>query len=67
FSSFASAAALVWQELVISLRIRQQLCSETVLGRSNVAGVVALGMVIVMIVLMTVYALLQRRAGRWQR
>jgi putative spermidine/putrescine transport system permease protein len=67
FSSYATAAALVSQPLLISLTIRQQLSSETVLGRSNVAGVVALGMVIVMIVLMTVYALLQRRAGRWQR
>ena len=67
FSSYATAAALISQPVIAPLAIRQQLSSETVLGLSNVAGVVALGMVIIMIVLMTAYAALQRRAGRWQR
>jgi putative spermidine/putrescine transport system permease protein len=38
-----------------------------VIGHENEAGVTALGMVIVMIVLMTGYGLLQRRAARWER
>ena len=34
---------------------------------SITGAVLALGMVIVMVILMTAYALLQRRAARWQR
>jgi putative spermidine/putrescine transport system permease protein len=67
FSSYATAAALISQGGIIPLAIKQQLTSETVVGVANVAGVLALGMVIVMIVLMTAYAALQRRASRWQR
>jgi putative spermidine/putrescine transport system permease protein len=67
FSSYATAAALISQGGIIPLAIRQQLTSETVVGVANVAGVLALGMVIVMIILMSAYALLQRRASRWQR
>ena len=67
FSSYATAAALISQGGIIPLEIRKTLTSETVVGYSNVAGVLALGMVVVMIVLMTGYALLQRRASRWQR
>jgi putative spermidine/putrescine transport system permease protein len=67
FSSYATAAALVSQGGIVPLAIKQQLTSETVVGVANVAGVLALGMVVVMIVLMTAYAALQRRASRWQR
>ncbi|MFC5500947.1 ABC transporter permease [Lysinimonas soli] len=67
FSSYATAAALISQGGIITLSIKQQLTSETVVGVANVAGVLALGMVIVMVVLMGLYALLQRRASRWQR
>jgi len=68
FSSYATAAALISSQAVITpLDIKQQLTSETVVGVSNTAGVLALGMVIVMIVLMTGYSALQRRASRWQR
>ena len=67
FSSYATAAALISQGGIVPLAIKQQLTSETVLGVSNVAGVLALGMVIVMIVLMTAYSALQRRARRWQK
>ncbi len=67
FSSYATAAALISQGGIIPLAIKQQLTSETVVGVANVAGVLALGMVIVMIVLMSAYAALQRRASRWQR
>ncbi len=67
FSSYATAAALISQGGIIPLAIRQQLTSETIVGVANVAGVLALGMVIVMVILMSAYALLQRRASRWQR
>lgn len=67
FSSYATAAALINQGVIVPLAIRQQLSSETVVGVANVAGVLALGMVIVMVVLMAAYAALQRRASRWQR
>lgn len=68
FSSYATAAALISSQAVITpLDIKQQLTSETVVGVSNVAGVLALGMVIVMVMLMFAYSVLQRRASRWQR
>lgn len=67
FSSYATAAALLSQGGIIPLAIKQQSSSETVVGVANVSGVLALGMVVVMIVLMTAYAALQRRASRWQR
>ncbi|MBO9577630.1 MAG: ABC transporter permease [Microbacteriaceae bacterium] len=68
FSSFATAAALISQGAQITpLQIRASLTSETVLGRSNLAGALALGMIVVMVVVMVGYALLDRRASRWQR
>jgi putative spermidine/putrescine transport system permease protein len=67
FSSYATAAALSSQgSSIVPLQIRTALTSETVLGRENVAGVLALGMIIIMAVVMTAYALVQRRAARWQ-
>ena len=67
FSSYATAAALIDQGGIVPLAIKQQLTSETVVGVQNVAGVLAFGMVIVMVVVMTAYSALQRRAQRWQR
>lgn len=68
FSSYATAAALTSQgQSIVPLQIRAALTSETLLGRENLAGALALGMIIVMAVVMAVYALLQRRASRWQR
>ncbi len=67
FSSYATAAALISQGGIIPLAIKQQLTSETVVGVANVAGVLALGMVIVMVILMTAYAMLQGRASRWRQ
>jgi putative spermidine/putrescine transport system permease protein len=67
FSSYATAAALVSQgSPIVPLQIRTALTSETLLGRENVAGVLALGMVIVMAVVMSLYAVIQRRATRWR-
>lgn len=68
FSSYATAAALVGQaNNIVSLQIRQALISETVLGRANLAGSMALGMLVVMIVVMLAYSALVRRTARWQR
>ncbi|MFU8945315.1 ABC transporter permease [Mycetocola zhadangensis] len=67
FSSYATAAALISQGAqIVPLQIRGALISETVLGRENLAGALALGMILVMAVLMSVYSLLARRTERWQ-
>lgn len=68
FSSYATAAALASQgSQIVPLQIRAALTSETVLGRENVAGALALGMVVVVGIVMAVYSAVQRRAARWQR
>ncbi len=66
-SSFATAAALVSQgSPIVPLQIRTALTSETVLGRENLAGALALGMIVVVAIVMAVYAVVQRRASRWR-
>lgn len=68
FSSYATAAALISQGAqIVPLQIRSALISETVLGRSNLAGALALGMIVVMVFLMWGYSALQSRTTRWQR
>ncbi|CAN5253333.1 ABC transporter permease subunit [soil metagenome] len=68
FSSYATAAALISQgSQIVPLQIRSALVSETVLGRENMAGALALGMIVVMVVVMTGYSALQRRTARWQQ
>ena len=68
FSSYATAAALISQGAqIVPLQIRAALVSETVLGRENMAGALALGMVAIMVVVMWGYSVLQSRTSRWQR
>jgi len=68
FSSYGTAAALVSQGApIVPLQVRAALISETVLGRENMAGALAIGMIVVMVVLMTAYSALQSRAERWMR
>jgi len=68
FSSYATAAALISQGAqIVPLQIRSALVSETVLGRENMAGALALGMIVVMVVVMWGYSVLQSRTSRWQR
>lgn len=68
FSAYATAAALISQgSQIVPLQIRAALVSETILGRSNMAGALALGMIVVMIIVMTAYSFLQSRTTRWQR
>lgn len=67
FSSYATAAALASQgSQIVPLQIRAALTSETVLGRENLAGALAFGMIVVVAVVMWIYSLIQRRAARWQ-
>jgi putative spermidine/putrescine transport system permease protein len=66
FSAYATAAALVSQgNPIIPLQIRSALTSEVVLGQQNLGKAMALGMVVVVAVVMSLYALLQRRTSRW--
>ena len=68
FSSYATAAALVSQGApIVPLQIRGALVSETVLGRENMAGALAFGMIVVMVVVMWGYSVLQSRTSRWQQ
>ena len=67
FSAYATAAALVTQgSQIVPLAIRAALTSETVLGRQNLAGALALGMIVVMAIVMTANSRIQRRADRWR-
>ncbi|MEU4016868.1 ABC transporter permease [Microbacterium sp. NPDC028030] len=67
FSSYATAAALASQgSQIVPLQIRTALTSETLLGRENLAGALALGMIVVVGIVMALYSLIQRRAARWQ-
>jgi putative spermidine/putrescine transport system permease protein len=66
FSAYATAAALVSQgSSIITLQISYALTSEVVLGRENVGKAIALGMIVIVSLVMTLYALIQRRASRW--
>ncbi|MFI7545362.1 ABC transporter permease [Actinoplanes sp. NPDC049599] len=66
FSAYATAAALVSQgNPIVPLQIRTALTSEVVLGQQNLGKAMALGMVVVVAVVMTLYALLQKRTARW--
>lgn len=68
FSSYATAAALASQgSQIVPLQIRTALTSETVLGRENLAGALALGMIAVVALTMWAYSAIERRAARWRR
>ncbi len=68
FSAYATAAALISQGApIVTLQIREALTSEVILGQANVGKALALGMIVVVAVVMSLYALVQRRASRWLR
>jgi putative spermidine/putrescine transport system permease protein len=67
-SAFATIQA--WENqiaYIVPQQISTALSSEVGLNNVNVADLLALGMVITVAVVMTGYALLQRRAARWLR
>ena len=66
----AVATALAWENqigYIVPQQISIALSSEVGLSSVNEADVLALGMVIIVVIVMTAYALLQRRAARWLR
>jgi putative spermidine/putrescine transport system permease protein len=66
FSAYATAAALISQgSPIIPLQIGGTLSSEVILGQENVGKAMALGMVAIVAVVMTLYAVLQRRTSKW--
>ena len=68
FSSYATAAALISQGAqIVPLQIRGALIGETGGSNAATAGVLALGMIVVMTVVMLAYGRLMARAARWQR
>ncbi len=68
FSAFATAAALISQaNPLLALQIRGALSGEVVSGQQNTAKMLAFLMVVIVAVVMTLYAWLQRRASRWLR
>jgi len=67
-SAFATIQA--WENQVaytVPQQISTALSSEVGLSSANEASVLALGMVIMVVIIMTGYAVLQRRAARWLR
>jgi putative spermidine/putrescine transport system permease protein len=68
FSAYATAAALISQGAsIVTLQIAGSLQSEVVIGQENVGKALALGMIVVVSLVMTLYAFIQRRASRWVR
>ncbi len=68
FSAYATAKALISQASpLVPLRIGTFLTSEMVLGQANLGKALAFGMILIIAVTMTLYALLQRRTLRWLR
>jgi putative spermidine/putrescine transport system permease protein len=66
FSSYATAAALISQgRVILPLQIDGALTSEVVLNQDTLANALALTMVVVVAVVMSLYAVLQRRTSRW--
>ncbi len=67
-SAFATIQA--WENqiaYIVPQQISTSLSSEVGLASVNYANLLALGMVIMVVIVMTGYALLQRRAARWLR
>ena len=67
-SAFATIEA--WESqisYIVPQQISTSLSSEVGLSNINYADVLALGMMIMVAIIMTGYALMQRRAARWLR
>jgi putative spermidine/putrescine transport system permease protein len=66
FSAYATVAALVTQGGIIApLQIQALLTSETGSSQPGLAKAVAFAMIVVVLVVMSLYTLLQRRTSRW--
>lgn len=68
FSAYATAAALITQGgIIVPLQIQALLTSETGSSQPGLAKALALTMIVVVLVVMSLYALLQRRTAQWLR
>jgi putative spermidine/putrescine transport system permease protein len=68
FSAYATAAALISQgSPIVPLQIRGAIGSEVALGGAALGKALALGMVVIVILVMGLYVLLQRRVGKWTK
>ena len=68
FSAYATAAVLLTQGgVLVSLQIQAFLTSETGSSAPGVAKALALAMIVVVLVVMSLYTLLQRRTSHWLR
>ena len=68
FATYATARALVNQgDPLLSLKIGGSLGNEVTGSQANLAAALALEMIVIVAVVMTGYALLQRRTSRWLR
>ena len=67
-SAYATAAALVSQGTpIVPLQIANALSSDDGLAQANLGKPQALGKIVILVVVMSLYALLERRASRWLR
>jgi putative spermidine/putrescine transport system permease protein len=68
FSAYATAKALISQASpLVPLRIGTFLTSEVILGQANLGKALAFGMILIVALTMSIYAILQRRTSRWLR
>ncbi|MBB2958376.1 ABC transporter permease [Pseudoclavibacter helvolus] len=66
FSAFATAAALISQQtIIVPMEIEAALRNENTAGLESYAQALALGMIVVVAIVMSLYALLQKRSSRW--
>jgi putative spermidine/putrescine transport system permease protein len=68
FSAYATVQA--WENQIAYVAPQQiniAITSEVGLASANEAQILALGMIVVVVIVMTLYALLQRRTARWLR
>ena len=68
FSAYATAAALITQGgVILPLQISNLLTSETGRAQPGLAKALALSMILIVLAVMSMYTLLQRRTARWLR
>ncbi len=68
FSAYATAAALLTGGgVLVSLQIQSLLTSETGSSQPGLAKALAIAMIVIVLIVMTLYTLLQRRTAHWLR
>jgi putative spermidine/putrescine transport system permease protein len=68
FSAYATAAALITQGgVILPLQISNLLTSETGRAQPGLAKALALAMILVVLIVMALYTVLQRRTSNWLR